>query len=71
MDNMKHLYKDAGDRVLSIDYDDLVSNPQEFMNDITNYLEIEPIEVNPAAIHQTQYKTPLLFSEKQINNLNK
>ena len=40
MDNMKHLYKDAGDRVLSIDYDDLVSNPEQNLLTIETFLDL-------------------------------
>ena len=51
-------------------FDELIENPQSFLNSITDYIGVDRMVANPAPVNVTAYKKNLCFSEKQIKMLN-
>jgi hypothetical protein len=52
-------------------YDNLEKDPQEFINNVTDYLEINHIKVDPTSTNKRHRTDSLHFSAKQIIIINK
>lgn len=51
-------------------YDDIVADPQGYVNKITDYLEMEPVAAIPEKINPVNYVKPLEFTNNAVMLLN-
>lgn len=56
--------------ILILLYDNIVSQPQQVVNQLTDYLGISPVTAIPKKVNETQYSKELIFNNKNIKILN-
>ena len=56
--------------ILILLYDNIVNQPQQVVNQLTDYLEISPVTAISNKINKTRYSKELIFNNKNIKILN-